>query len=323
MANDADAGDVAIDVADVTKRFGTHRALNGVTFQVPRGSVFGVIGPNGAGKTTIMRALLDIIRPSSGRATILGTDSRHAGPELRRRIGYLPGDLTLEGRVTGRRLLKYYADISGPVPEGRIGRLAERLDVDLDRPVRTLSKGNRQKLGVIQAFMHNPELLVLDEPTSGLDPLVQQEFLRMVKEASAAGQTIFLSSHMISQIEQAADEVAILRDGRILTIAGVEELRTSAIRHLRIKVDDLSPTELHARLALLGGIRDLTCVLTPQGQAEATAVLQGGHGGIQSLVQALSVVELADLVVEEPDLEESVLALYTAPDSSGPTTVSE
>jgi len=316
----ADARDAAIDVVNVTKRFGTHPALNGVSFQVQRGSVFGVIGPNGAGKTTIMRALLDIIRPTSGHATVLGTDSRHAGPDLRRRIGYLPGELILDGRVSGRRLLKHYVDISGPVPDGRIDQLAERLGVDLDRAVRTLSKGNKQKLGVIQAFMHSPELLVLDEPTSGLDPLIQQEFLSMVKEASAAGQTIFLSSHMISQIEQAADDVAILRDGRILTIASVEELRTSAIRHLRVTVSDLTPAELSARLNTLGGMAELQCSVTARGDTEASGVLQGG---IQPFVQALATLQLTDLVLEEPDLEESVLTLYSAPDARGTKPASE
>ncbi|MBB5641936.1 ABC transporter ATP-binding protein [Cryobacterium roopkundense] len=301
----------AIEVTDVTKRFGTNLALKGVSFTVARGSVFGVIGPNGAGKTTLMRTLLDIIRATSGRAAVLGTDSRNAGPELRRRIGYLPGDLVLEGRVSGARLLKHYADISGPVREGRIEQLADRLKLDLNRPVRNLSKGNKQKLGVIQAFMHEPELLVLDEPTSGLDPLMQQEFLGLVQEASEAGQTVFLSSHVISEIQQAADEVAILRDGRIVTIASVEELRNSAIRHLRMSATGLGTAQLAARLGGLPGLGDLDCTLTATGATEATATLRGD---LQPFVQAIGTLTLTDLVLEEPDLEESVLKLYSSPE---------
>lgn len=311
-----DKSDIAIDVVDLVKQFGHNRALNGVTFQVPRGTVFGVIGPNGAGKTTIMRALLDIIRPTSGRATVLGVPSRNAGPALRRRIGYLPGELILDGRTSGRRLLQHYADISGPVPTGYVHELAERLKLDLDRPVRKLSKGNKQKLGIVQAFMHRPELLVLDEPTSGLDPLMQQEFLNMVREAQGSGQTIFLSSHVISEIQQAATEVAILRDGRIVTINSVEELRTTAIRHLRLVASDIRPTDLAAVLGALAGVTTLECAQTPSGDAEALATLSGE---IAPFVQAISTLQLRDLVLEEPDLEESVLKLYSAPTPAAPT----
>ncbi|TFD08558.1 ABC transporter ATP-binding protein [Cryobacterium sp. TMT1-2-2] len=299
-----------MDVVDLVKHFGHNRALNGVTFQVPRGTVFGVIGPNGAGKTTIMRALLDIIRPTSGQATVLGTRSRNAGPELRRRIGYLPGELILEGRTSGRRLLAHYADISGPVAAGHVQELAERLRLDLDRPVRKLSKGNKQKLGIVQAFMHQPELLVLDEPTSGLDPLMQQEFLRLVREARDRGQTVFLSSHVISEIQQAADEVAILRGGSIVTINSVEELRATAIRHLRLVAGGIRPTDLAAVLGGLDGVTTLDCTLTPTGDAEAVATLSGE---IAPFVQAISTLYLRDLVLEAPDLEESVLKLYSAP----------
>lgn len=301
-----------IEAVDLVKTFGSTRALDGVSFTVPRGSVFGVIGPNGAGKTTIMRALLDLIRLSSGRATLLGTDSRTAGPELRRRIGFLPGELILEGRITGRRLLGHYANISGPVEVGRVDELADRLGLDLDRTVRTLSKGNKQKLGIVQAFMHQPDLLVLDEPTSGLDPLMQQEFLALVREARDTGQTVFLSSHVISEIQQVADEVAILRDGRIITVAGVEALRDTAIRHLRMSVAGIGAAELRARLQPLTEVAELDCRATATG-ADATAILTGA---LSPFVQAIAALTLTDLVVEEPDLEESVLRLYSAQSST-------
>ena len=303
----------AIEAVDMVKSFGTTLALDSVSFTVAPGSVFGVIGPNGAGKTTIMRALLDLIRLSSGRATLLGTESRNAGPDLRRRIGYLPGELILEGRSTGRRLLRHYADISGPVAAGRIDELADRFSLDLDRTVRTLSKGNKQKLGIVQAFMHQPDLLVLDEPTSGLDPLMQQEFLGLVREARGNGQTVFLSSHVISEIQQVADEVAILRNGRIITVAGVETLRDTAIRHLRLSAADVTAGELRDRLRPLVGVEDVDARPTAAG-AEATAVLTGG---ISPFVQVIASLRLTDLVVEEPDLEESVLRLYSAP-GAGP-----
>jgi ABC-2 type transport system ATP-binding protein len=297
----------AIEATDLVKTFGSTVALAGVSFTVAPGSVFGVIGPNGAGKTTIMRALLDLIRPSSGRATLLGTDSRNAGPDLRRRIGYLPGELILEGRSTGRRLLRHYADISGPVEAGRVDDLAERFSLDLDRTVRTLSKGNKQKLGILQAFMHRPDLLVLDEPTSGLDPLMQQEFLGLVREARANGQTVFLSSHVISEIQQAADEVAILRAGRIVTVAGVEALRDTAIRHLRLSASGITAGELHDRLRPLAGVEEVDCRQRADG-AEATAILTGE---ITPFVRLIAGLRVTDLVVEEPDLEESVLRLYS------------
>ena len=215
----------------------------------------------------------------------------------------------MEGRVTGRRLLRHYANISGPVPAGRIEELAERFGLDLDRTVRTLSKGNKQKLGILQAFMHEPDLLVLDEPTSGLDPLMQQEFLALVNEARKAGQTVFLSSHMISEIQQAADEVAILRGGRIVTVSGVEALRDTAIRHLRMSADGVTAAQLQGRLAPLAGMAELDCRSTPTG-AEATAVYSGA---ISPFVQAIATLGLTDLVMEDPDLEESVLRLYSTP----------
>ncbi|MHC6221976.1 ABC transporter ATP-binding protein [Arthrobacter sp. MMS24-S77] len=296
----------AIVVEGLRKKFGRREVLHGIDFSVEQGSVFGVIGPNGAGKTTTMRCLLDIIRPSGGHVQVLGEDPRRAGPELRRRIGYLPGELFLEQRITGRRLLDHYAAISGPVKPGRIDQLAERLDLDLDRHTRKLSKGNKQKLGLVQAFMHNPELLVLDEPTSGLDPLVQQEFLAMVREARDNGQTIFLSSHVLSEVQQAADEVAILRDGKIITVATVDALRETALRHLRLTATGITADDAGALLGRVPGVGALEVLEMGDG-VEVSAVLEGD---IQPLVQALSTLRLTHLVLEEPDLEESVLKLY-------------
>ncbi|MEA3550417.1 ABC transporter ATP-binding protein [Pseudarthrobacter sp. C1] len=297
----------AVSARSLTKRFGRREVLHGIDFEVETGTVFGVIGPNGAGKTTTMRCLLDIIRPSGGEIRVLGIDPRLGGPGLRRRIGYLPGELFLEGRVTGRKLLAHYQAISGPVPPGRIDWLAERLGLDLDRHTRQLSKGNKQKLGLVQAFMHQPELLVLDEPTSGLDPLVQQEFHAMVREAKHRGQTIFLSSHVLSEVQQTADTVAILRDGRIITVESVEGLREGAVRHVRFATHGIPASDAVALLSGVPGIGQVE-VLEADGSVTLSAVLEGA---IQPLVRMLGSLELTDLVLDEPDLEEAVLKMYS------------
>ncbi|UZX04235.1 ABC transporter ATP-binding protein [Arthrobacter sp. CDRTa11] len=299
----------AISTRSLTKKFGRREVLHGVDFTVEAGSVFGVIGPNGAGKTTTMRCLLDIIRPTSGEVRVLGLDPRRGGPELRRRIGYLPGELFLEGRVTGRKLLAHYQAISGPVAPGRIDGLAERLGLDLDRHTRKLSRGNKQKLGLVQAFMHDPELLVLDEPTSGLDPLVQQEFHAMVREARHKGQTIFLSSHVLSEVQQTADTVAILRDGRIIAVESVSGLREGAVRHLRLSAGGVTAHDAVALLRAVPGVGQVE-VLESDGSVTLSATMEGD---IQPLVQALASLQLRDLVLEEPNLEESVLKMYSAP----------
>ncbi|HEU4666307.1 MAG TPA: ABC transporter ATP-binding protein [Arthrobacter sp.] len=297
----------AVSAKSLTKKFGRREVLHGVDFAVEAGSVFGVIGPNGAGKTTTMRCLLDIIRPTGGEIRVLGTDPRTGGPALRRRIGYLPGELFLAGRVTGRRLLSHYEAISGPVPPGRIDQLAERLGLELDRHTRKLSKGNKQKLGLVQAFMHQPELLVLDEPTSGLDPLVQQEFHAMVREAKHRGQTIFLSSHVLSEVQQTADTVAILRDGRIIAVESVSGLREGAVRRVRFTTAGMAAHDAVAQLARVPGVGQVE-VLESDGTATLSATLEGA---IQPLVRMLASLQLTDLVLEEPDLEEAVLKMYS------------
>ncbi|MGI8459691.1 MAG: ABC transporter ATP-binding protein [Propionibacteriaceae bacterium] len=307
----------ALATRALTKTFGPTTALAGIDLEVAPGTVFGLIGPNGAGKTTTMRILLDLVRPTSGEAEVLGVQPRSGGPALRRRIGYLPGELALQGRVSGRSLLAHYASISGPVAPGRVDQLAERLGLDLDRQVRTLSKGNKQKLGLVQAFLHEPELLVLDEPTSGLDPLVQQEFLTMVREARDAGQTVLLSSHVLSEIEQAADTVAILRAGRIISASDVATLRRVAIREIRASIADATPDEVGPRLRAVPGVSDLEIRPSHDG-VRVTATVEG-H--LDALVKTLASYRITDLVATEPDLEQAVLRLYTAdPETTGGST---
>jgi ABC-2 type transport system ATP-binding protein len=304
---------IAISARSLTKNFGRREVLHGIDFAVEAGSVFGVIGPNGAGKTTTMRCLLDIIRPTAGEVRVLGVDPRKGGPELRRRIGYLPGELFLEGRVTGRKLLAHYEAVSGPVPPGRINELADRLGLDLDRHTRKLSKGNKQKLGLLQAFMHQPGLLVLDEPTSGLDPLVQQEFHAMVREARHRGQTIFLSSHVLSEVQQTADTVAILRDGHIVAVESVSGLREGAVRRVRITAAGIAADDAVALLTGVPGVGQVE-VLESDGTVTLSALLEGP---IQPLVRVLGSLQLTDLVLEEPDLEDAVLKMYSARPEEG------
>ncbi|MGX1793796.1 ABC transporter ATP-binding protein [Microbacterium sp. NPDC055312] len=295
-----------IDIAGLHKRFGRNIALHGLDLHVRPGTIYGLIGPNGAGKTTTLRTLVDIIRPTSGDVRVLGEDPRHGGARLRRRIGYVPGELRLEGRVTGHRMLSFYSEVSGPVDRGYTSELAERLGVDLTRPVRSLSKGNKQKIGLIQAFMHRPELLILDEPTSGLDPLMQREFLTMVREARDAGQTVLLSSHVLSEIQQTADEVAVLAAGRIVAQGDVASLRLGSVRRVRVAVDGQDSDALRRRFTGIPGVQGLD-VSTQGDVLHLTATVKGA---IDPFVKALAQTTVHDLTVEEPDLEESVLRLY-------------
>ncbi len=203
--------DPAIRTRALVKDYGSVRALRGVDLEVEPGEVFGFLGPNGAGKSTTIRILLDPLRPTAGDVEVLGSPPVEGGAALRSRIGYLPGELNLAGRIDAGTMLRQLARLRGGRGADRIGPLAERFGLDLDRPIRGLSKGNKQKVGVVQAFMHEPELLVLDEPSSGLDPLLQREFLDLVLEARDRGATVFLSSHVLSEIEDVAGRVAIIR----------------------------------------------------------------------------------------------------------------
>ncbi|MFJ4172671.1 ABC transporter ATP-binding protein [Microbacterium sp. NPDC089696] len=314
----------AIEIQRLHKRYGRRIALHELDLHVRPGTVFGLIGPNGAGKTTTLRTLVDVIRPSSGSVRVLGEDPRHGGAALRRRLGYVPGELRLDGRSSGHRMLAFYAQVSGArdaaATLSTARELADRLGVDLARPVRTLSKGNKQKVGLIQAFMHRPELLILDEPTSGLDPLVQREFLQMVREARDAGQTVLLSSHVLSEIQQTADEVAVLADGRVVADGDVASLRLGSVRRIRAAIRDTDAAAVRAGFEAVPGVTGLE-VREADGILHVSGTVEGA---IDPFVKALAAREVQDLTVEEPDLEESVLRLYGAsgshPSSATPHT---
>ena len=285
----------------LTKFYGRRRGLDGLDLEVRAGEVYGFLGPNGAGKTTTIRILLDLIRPTAGRVALLGQEPRSGGPAQRRRVGYLPGDFLVAGGQSARELLTHLGSLRGGVPGARITALADRLELDVDARIGSLSRGNRQKVGVVQAFMHQPELLILDEPTTGLDPLMQQRFLELVEEASAAGQTVFMSSHVLSEVQQSADRVGIVRDGRMVAVEDVESLRRRSIRRVEVRFDAPVPGDTFAGLAEIEDLAidgsSLRCRLTGRPDAFLKAIARFG---------------VASLTVEEPDLEEHFFEYYRA-----------
>ena len=287
-----------IRAASLTKRYGRDRGVDELDFAVERGEVFGFLGPNGAGKTTTIRLLLDLIRPTSGRVELFGSDPRNR-PELRARIGYLPGDLRLYEKLTGRQQLAYFAGLRGMRGLGIAPELAERFDVDLDRPQRALSRGNRQKIGIVQAFMHEPDLLILDEPTSGLDPLVQQTFNGLLADTRAAGRSVFISSHVLPEVQHVADRVALLREGKILLIGTVEELRRRAVSRVEVRLSAEPPPDAFDAVP---GVREL--------ERDGARIVFALQGEPDALVKVLARYHVVALQSREPDLEDVFLALY-------------
>jgi ABC-2 type transport system ATP-binding protein len=287
----------AIQTEALVKRYGRRgtTALKGLDLTVSPGEVFGFLGPNGAGKSTTIRILLDLIRPTAGSVRILGADPR-TSHGLRGKIGYLAGDFVANGRQTGRELLTYLGDLRGGVPAQRIDQLASTWDLDLTKRIGSLSKGNRQKLGVIQAFMHRPPLLILDEPTSGLDPFLQQQFVELVREATGNGQTVFMSSHVMGEVQQTCDRVGIIRAGILVAVEHIDDLRKRALRRIEVHFDADAPTLSAAGISdvVVDG-KVLRCKLS---------------GDADALVKALAQHHVVDLISEEPELEELFFTYY-------------
>ncbi|MBN1425191.1 ABC transporter ATP-binding protein, partial [Candidatus Fermentibacteria bacterium] len=258
------------------------------------------LGPNGAGKTTTIRTLLDEIRPTAGRASIVGMDTHQKSVEIRRHIGYVPGELAMYPNLTGRETLTYYANLRGGVDWSRVDQLAERLHSDLNKKVGDLSSGNRQKVGIIQAFMNKPEVLILDEPSAGLDPLMQREFQEMLREAAANGCAVFLSSHALSEVEHVADRVGIIRRGRLAAVETVSGLRSKAMRRIDLELD--SPADA-AVFGSVPGVRDITV-----SKHRVLLSLDGEMGPLlNAVVQRHTIV---DISTQEADLEEIFLTYY-------------
>jgi ABC-2 type transport system ATP-binding protein len=291
----------AIATSGLTKTYhGGTQALADLDLEVGTGEVFGYLGPNGAGKSTTIRLLLGLIKPTAGRASLLGRDVRTDGVVTRREVGYLPGDLRLADRLTGREQLESLARLRGTVDATLRDELCARLDVELDRPIRQLSKGNRQKIGLVQAFMHRPRLVVLDEPTSGLDPLLQGEVRTILRETAADGRTVFLSSHSLDEVQHVADRVGVLRAGRLVDVDVVEGMRARSLRHVTVTFAGEADQR---RLEAIGGVR----VTSADG---STVRLSAPETSMDALVKALAGSTVVDLVSEPADLEEIFLELY-------------
>ncbi|MFI9511187.1 ABC transporter ATP-binding protein [Nocardia sp. NPDC052566] len=289
----------AIRTEGLTKHYGKHVALTDLNLEVTQGEIFGFLGPNGAGKSTTIRILLDLIRPTAGRVEVFGIDPKTGGATLRKRIGYLPGELEIEGRNTARDLLGFLADQHGDVPARRITDLADLLDLDLTKKVGAMSKGNKQKVGIIAAFMHRPDLLILDEPTSGLDPLLQQRFLDLVTEAKHNGQTVFMSSHILSEVQQTADRAVIMRAGQLLGTENVEDLRRRSPRSVELIFGEPIFADDFADLP---GVRDLTI--------EGDTLRCTTEGEVDALFKTAAKYPLVSVLSTEPDLEQIFFGLY-------------
>jgi ABC-2 type transport system ATP-binding protein len=288
-----------IQTERLTKSYGVHRGIVDVDLEVVAGEIFGFLGPNGAGKTTTIRILLDLIRPSSGAARVFGIVSSVDPVSIHARIGYLPGEFTLYDRLTGAETIEYFANLRGGLDRAYSGQLVERLGLDTSRRFREYSRGNKQKVGLICALQHRPELLILDEPTAGLDPLVQQTFNELLFEAKAEGRTVFLSSHIISEVERTCDRVAIIRDGQIVRLDTVESLRELAAHEVELRfAEPVDP----APYAAVPGVSNLA--------VEGRTIRMLVSGPVAPVVRLAAQANLVDFVSREPSLEEVFLAEY-------------
>ena len=288
-----------IETERLTKRYGHVRGTEEVSIVVERGEVYGFLGPNGAGKTTTIRILLDLLHPTAGRALIFGLDSHEAGREIRARLGNLPGDFTCDPRLTGREFLGFCADARGLPGLGSALVLAQRFEADLDRRIGDLSRGNRQKIGLIQALFHDPELLMLDEPTTGLDPLMQEEFLDVVTDYRDRGGTVFLSSHDLDEVERVCDRVAIIREGRLAAVERIADLRGRAYHYVSIEFDTPVNAGEFARIPGVSGL-----------EVDGRRVSFKASHALDSVVKAAALHTVIDMELTEPTLEEIFLTFY-------------
>jgi ABC-2 type transport system ATP-binding protein len=288
-----------IETQSLTKTYGKARGIADLNLRVQRGEIFGFLGPNGAGKTTTIRLLLDILRPTRGMALVLGLDPRKDGRAIRQRMGYLPGELALYPGLTGREILDYSAHLRGGVPRAEIDRLAGLLDIDLSRPIRAYSHGNRQKVGLILALMHKPELVILDEPTNGLDPLIQQVLYELLDEVRQDGRTVFFSSHVLPEVERLCNRVGLLREGKLAAVETVAGLKQKAIRRIDIIFD--SPVSADDFRSIPG---------VTEVRSSGSTLHLVARGNLDPLIKAAARRTVLNIVTYEPNLEEFFLAFY-------------
>jgi ABC-2 type transport system ATP-binding protein len=283
----------------LTKTYGVHRGISDVDLDVEEGEIFGFLGPNGAGKTTTMRILLDLIRPTGGRAEVFGIETTVDPVAIHRRVGYLPGEFDLYDRLTGADTIQYFANLRGGVDPAYVAMLVERLDLDPSRRFREYSRGNKQKVGLVVALQHRPDLLVLDEPTSGLDPLVQQTFFGLLREAREEGRTVFLSSHIIDEVDRTCDRVAIIREGRLIQVDRIEAIRSLAFHHVELVFGAPVAT---APFEALPGVSQV--------RASEGTISMRVSGGIGPVLKVAGAYDLVDVISREPNLEDVFLAQY-------------
>jgi ABC-type multidrug transport system ATPase subunit len=288
-----------IETERLTKAYGAHRGIIDLDLEVGEGEVFGFLGPNGAGKTTTMRVLLDLIRPTSGVARVFGIETTADPVAIHRRVGYLPGEFDLYDRLTGAQTIAYFGNLRGGVDRAYVGELIDRLDLDPSRRFKEYSKGNKQKVGLVVALQHRPDLLILDEPTAGLDPLIQQTFFALVEEARRDGRTIFLSSHIIDEVDRTCDRVAIIREGRLVQVDRIEAIRELAFHHVELTFGAPVARGLFEGLPGVSDVatHDRVVTMRVSGPIGAVVTVAAQHG-------------IVDVVSREPNLEDVFLAQY-------------
>ena len=298
-----DGNAAAIELRGLVKDYGAVRALDGLSLRVERGDIFGFLGPNGAGKTTAIRCLLGLIRPTAGQALVLGIDCQQRSVEARAHLGYLPGDLRLYETLTGQQTTDYFASLRATRPDpAYLGALLDRFDFDPSRRVETYSKGNKQKLGLILAMMHEPDVLVLDEPTSGLDPLMQEEVQSLLEEVAAAGRAVFFSSHVLSEAEQMCNRVAFIRQGKLVAVEEVAALKGRSLHLIEVTFGAPVPAGAFA----VSGVREV--------ERRGRVVHLEVRDNLDAVLKTIARYPVIDLRTEQPSLEQIFIAYYqTAP----------
>ncbi len=293
----------ALKLDHVSKTYGHFRGVSDISLEVKPGEIYGFLGPNGAGKSTTINTILDLLRPDSGQISVFGLDNRQNSVEVRRRIGFLAGDMETDPNLTGQQYLRLAANLRGGVPTSDIDKLTRRLKCDLKRKIRHLSRGNRQKIGLVAALMHDPDLLILDEPTSGLDPLIQAEFNQIIKDHKARGKTTFMSSHVLSEVQEICDRVAFIKDGKLIKTGNISELLTAAARHVRVTFEADAPD---SRLKTLPGVKAYR-ILGHKREFEFS-------GDYNLLLRVLAFKPVKDLEIAEPELERLFMSYYASGD---------
>lgn len=290
----------AIVLNELTKHYGKHRGINNLSFSVNQGEFFGFIGPNGAGKSTTIRTLMGLIRPTGGSASIFDLDCHSKASVIARDVGYLPSENSYYENMKVRELLQYTADLYGMDCKTKMKELADRLNLDLSRKIADLSLGNKKKVGIVSAIMTSPKLIIMDEPTSGLDPLIQQAFYDILKEENSRGATVFFSSHVLSEVQKLSDRVAILKEGQLIGIQSIKELRESGYKKVSLSAKEAIPRDFF----------DLSGIANYAETADKTSVSFMYNGNITAIIDKLHLLHLDDVLLEEPSLEEIFMHYY-------------